>query len=360
MELNRHPRSVRARRVHLMSFVVALVSGVAPACNNGHPCQGSSSSSLPDPPPGSAPTKTTPTKTAHTKTARTDTPSPKQPSVRIKRLQPSTDDSPIVADQDFHSERGGVRIDFPRGARATIDVGARARVGTHAPAQLLLASGSAQGEYPPQGNSARPPLRIATPSGTAEIGGSGTIWATVFPDGSAWFAVLNGQCAIEAGGSPQQGSRPATRIHAGQAVLTGPAGIQPPTEGPKSEEAARKAIAQLHRSAKKITSSKASREQQQSRAHFLAQVTSLAVAKERERMLTERHKDALKQSRTSGAQTQQELIEHAQRLHQLRRATLLAYERAQTWMMRANAPSPEIERASARFHKLTGRSYHQH
>ncbi|MEM9067446.1 MAG: hypothetical protein AAGE52_03040, partial [Myxococcota bacterium] len=123
-----------------------------------------------------------------------------QPLVRIVRVGggagPLRPGQTLDANATLSAGVSEIVMDLRDGARVELLPGSRARLGEEAPAQMLLAEGHLHAILPPMGNSPRPPLRIGTAAGTVEIGGSGDVWVTARPDGTAWVAVLGGRAAV--------------------------------------------------------------------------------------------------------------------------------------------------------------------
>lgn len=153
-----------------------------------------------------------------------------------------------------------VVLDLPDRARFELEGDSVATLADEAPAQLVLGRGTARGMLPPEGGSIRPPLRLAGPTVTAEIGGSGDAWLTVLPSGSGWVASLGGRIGVRASAVGEDRALLETILGPGQGVAvsgaeaagsgtagsgTGATGIAEPIQGPQNLAAAREASRQL-------------------------------------------------------------------------------------------------------------------
>ncbi|MEM1415184.1 MAG: hypothetical protein AAGH15_09800, partial [Myxococcota bacterium] len=135
-----------------------------------------------------------------------------------------------------------VVLDFTRGGRVTLGPESVARVDGPEPMRLVLARGSAHAQLPPQGNSARPPLRVGTAAGTLVIEGAGEAYVLALPDGRGWVAQLAG-LGLARTGAAGDDERPATvRLPAGRALTFG---ADAPVAGPANLGAAQQAGAAL-------------------------------------------------------------------------------------------------------------------
>jgi hypothetical protein len=117
---------------------------------------------------------------------------------------------------------GHIVFDFPQDGRVEIEPQTRFAVGEDRPMQILLASGAVHAVLVPIGNAPRSPMRIATPSSTSEITGSGDIFVRTSPDGAdTTTVVLLGEISMHTG-TREATERPAiTRVHAGQSYASG-------------------------------------------------------------------------------------------------------------------------------------------
>lgn len=216
-------------------------------------------------------------------------------------------------------------LDLRDGARVELEPQSLARLGEEAPAQLFLARGHVHAVLPPTGNSPRPPLRIGTPAGTVEIGGSGDLWVTVRPDGTAWIALLGGRAAVLTGEQdPATNTERRLDLTPARAVVAGRS-LAEPTEGPTTVDAARALGAALMDGA----------EEREFAADLEAATAALdealgAVAAERERgaALESRHRAAVSAMAAEAPAIMQELVAHGRALDAARDVLLTRFERA--------------------------------
>ena len=230
----------------------------------------------------------------------------------------------------------GLLLDLRDGARVEITPGSRVRLGDEAPAQVIIGSGQVRGELPPAGGSPRPPLRLATPSATAEIGGSGQVWVSVRDDGRAWFACVAGMAAIFDGGQDERGSQVDATLGPGRSVVAAES-LGEVMEGPTTVAAAREAGTTLRSQGvepsdeflpaamAELEIAIASAEAEQVRGHRLAQ----------------EHREAIAAKAANARELQRALVQHAQGLQRSRDVLTTYFERARaTALLLRAAPDP--------------------
>ncbi len=239
------------------------------------------------------------------------------------------------------------------GARLELEPGAIARVVTQGPAQVLLVRGGGFVTQPAAGNSARPPLRVATPAGTLEIGGSGSAYVAAFGNGTAWVAALDGAATVSTGEADSRRRLRETELAQGQAVAV--AGrIAEPTEGPARLPAARAASAALA-----AGEGVGEGDPEAGARGLAAEVERLDQALrwlETETRhggeLTAQHRAAVQASeQDESRRLQRELVAHSQELYRLRRLAHARWERVRAqrlWLgLLDAAPSPDPVAARA-------------
>jgi len=255
-------------------------------------------------------------------------PEPRAPERRPIEIAEGPDGGAVLVD------RGAA------GGRVTLSPSSHAWLSSMAPFELVIARGRAHAVLPPAGNVDRPPLRIGTPSGTVEIGGSGEVWLEVAPDGRAWVAALGGLATVVAGGAGEgEGAPDETPLPAGRAASMSPGGTAQIADGPtridETEAAAREALAGSGDGVSPEARAAAMGE-------LVGAVSDLESARERGATLAERQRAAPpEQART----IQRDIVAHSQRLHRLRRALLARWERARA--IAGSGPAPDDLSSSA-------------
>jgi hypothetical protein len=158
--------------------------------------------------------------------------------VRVENLQESTfrAGQRLGDTATIESGASALVLDLREGGRVTLQPETTARVGSEAPAQVILASGVLHAELPPEGGSARPPLRVGTPSGSVVIEGSGEAWVAANAAASTFVAALSGR--IDAVAFDDEGALRTITLQPGQSLVLGAA---EPSDGPRDADAARAA-----------------------------------------------------------------------------------------------------------------------
>jgi len=166
--------------------------------------------------------------------------------VRVEDLQESTFRAGQRLGDTATIETGAsaLVLDLREGGRVTLQPETMARVGAEAPAQMILASGVLHAELPPEGGSARPPLRIGTPSGSVVIAGSGEVWVAANAATRTFVAALSGR--VDAVSFDDAGALRTVELQPGQSLVLG---ATEPSDGPRDADAARAACRMVIESA---------------------------------------------------------------------------------------------------------------
>jgi hypothetical protein len=220
-----------------------------------------------------------------------------------------------------------VSLAFERGARIDVEPGARfARSGASSTG-LALAAGSMHAILVPEGGSTRPALRIATPRAVLEMNGSGDVFVSALPDGSALVVVLQGYAEVTTGELDAGGRVVSVRVVAGRSVVAG-AELGVPAPGPEDLADARAAAARASRGAHRTALAP-----EESRAtladSLIAHLESFDAEEARGLELRARHREAVDARSTAAASLQGQVIAHAQALLRARRAVRTSFERAE-------------------------------
>jgi len=235
----------------------------------------------------------------------------------------------IEANTTIETGLQGLVLDLREGARVEVAPGSEARIGEEARAQVVVAEGQVGGELPPQGSSPRPPLRIATPSGTIEIGGSGKVWVLVRPDGAAWLAVTGGQARVLRGDDDEE----PLLLRPGRAVVIG----QEPTQGPETQEAARAAAEAL----RDDDATPPEDALEEAMAALTEALTAAEAVLARGEELQQQHRQAVSAMAPNASELQREIVGHAQALSRARGLLRTRFERARAWSLLVDAdPEP--------------------
>lgn len=158
--------------------------------------------------------------------------------VRVENLQESTFRAGQRLGDTATVESGAsaLVLDLRDGGRVTLQPETTVRIGAEAPAQVILAQGVVHAQLPPESGSARPPLRLGTPSGSVVIEGSGEAWIATNATGSTFVAALSGQ--VDAVAFDDADELRTITLRPGQSLVLGAA---EPSDGPRDADAARAA-----------------------------------------------------------------------------------------------------------------------
>lgn len=256
-------------------------------------------------------------------------------------------------------EGGQAVIQLRDGGRLEIDGGSTARLVEDAAAQAILVSGFLYAVQPPAGNAPRPPLRIATPAVTVEIGQSGEIYlASMGAGGAAWVSVLEGAAEVSVGEADNRRRVRTVELPAGRAVAV-PRRIAEPTEGPSRLTAAREAARLLAAGATEEVDEAADHATLSSETDRLDQALRwLETEARRGRDLTSQHRDAVRNGNPDEAnRLQRELVAHSQELYRLRRLATTRWERVRAEHLRqqaAGTASPTEDPVAMRRDRVDG------
>ena len=150
---------------------------------------------------------------------------PARPLATVRRVsaaatvlgQPATAGMPIAAEglvqstgtvPDDGASRGALSLALAEGAVIELGSASALWFGTEAPAEVVVLHGRCRATLSPQGNSPRPPLRIATAAGVAVIGGSGDVLVAALPSRRMFVAVLGGMVEVHAAAALEVASAP--------------------------------------------------------------------------------------------------------------------------------------------------------
>jgi hypothetical protein len=244
---------------------------------------------------------------------------------------------PVEAEAPIEVPEGGVADLLLRdGGRITLVDGAAARMTDEGGAQLLLLEGGAHLLQPPAGNSPRPPLRVATPFGTAEIPVSGQAYVHVFPNGTGWLAALAGTVAVSQGDATARRELRDLDLGAGRALAVTDR-MAEPTEGPRRLADARAAVGAL-RSGLVDGAALADGVRDQTR-RLDASLDWLEGETRRGRELTTLHRTAVREGSEEAQQLQARLVEHSRKLYRLRRIATVRWERLRAMVLHRDRAS---------------------
>jgi len=246
---------------------------------------------------------------------------------------------------------GRAVIELRDGGRIELDGPARAILPEDAAAQLVLIRGAAFGAQPPAGNAPRPPLRIAAPAVSVEIGVTGEFYVATFESGAAWVCSLAGTVALDRGEADNRRHLRTLVLPPGRAVAVTDR-LAEPTDGPGRLSAARAAAATLAQTPSNPVDPAAERAALESATERLDRaLVWLETEARRGRELTNAHRDAVQQSDTEEAsRLQRELVGHSQSLYRLRRLATSRWERIRAEALRLAmvgrppAPDPVAQR----------------
>jgi hypothetical protein len=210
------------------------------------------------------------------------------------------------------------------GGQATLH-DAIVRLGTEAESELLLVRGGVHASLPPQGNSPRPPLRVATPSATAEIGASGEIWVVAFHSGGSWIVGLAGRTAVTAGDVDDERELVEQSLIPGRAVVASDR-LYAPTPGPRRLDVARELTREMYTDDRAPAAQALERSVAASRQRLDEALGWLEAERTHGEELATRHRRALAQGSDEAAAISRELIGHSAALVRLRRLVLSRWE----------------------------------
>lgn len=294
-------------------------------------------------------------------------PRPEQPPARFGRVSGvvTVEGAQARAGMAVEAERtvevpanGSAVLQLRDGARLELDAGSVARVVDEGPTQLILVRGRVFASQPPSGNTARPPLRIATPGATLEIGGAGEIYASTFENGSTWVTTLEGNSTATSGEADNRRRLRVADVVEGQAVAV--AGrVADPTEGPGRLAAARAAAGALAagEGMNEADTEAAGRAFAQELERLDQSLRWLETETRNGSELTTQHRAAVQAGNREEAQRlQRELVGHSQELYRLRQIARARWDRARAqhlWLGLLDA-APAEDPIAARHDRVAG------
>jgi hypothetical protein len=226
--------------------------------------------------------------------------------------------------------RGEGRADLDLGdlGRVLLERDTEIRVSEGGAAQVLLLRGAVHVFVPPGLSGPRPPLRVATPAASIELGGSGEFYALAHPSGMTWVVGLAGLTTVANGESDGRRRLRTIELAPGRAVLVGARGLGEPTEGPARIDAARTAAATLLEGSSAPDRLRARRDLEDAARRLDESLLWLESETRRGRDLTNQHREAVRAGRSADAiRLQRELVSHAQQLYVLRQVATARWER---------------------------------
>ncbi|MBX3249859.1 MAG: hypothetical protein KF901_21960 [Myxococcales bacterium] len=222
-------------------------------------------------------------------------------------------------------------VDLREGARISLEPHARVQIGEEAPAQIFVGVGLVRATLPPEGGSARPPLRIGSLDGTVEIGGSADVWVAANAAGQTWVAVVQGRASATS--TTAEGEDHTLELGPGQSVVLGQ---DAPSPGPRNANEAR--------AAGRLVLEQASPTHAETRLAELTGPLREALAEAEAEVARGRELTAGPRPERGSAEAQARqaaLVEHGRALIRTRRRLLVRYERAVAWGLFATAQTPD-------------------
>ncbi len=222
-------------------------------------------------------------------------------------------------------EEGRAEIGLRQGGHVVLFAGAEAYVGGEGPSQIALLHGGLHAVAPPNAAGSRPPLRVATPTVSIELGGGGEFFVMVHPLAGAWIASLSGVTTVATGEVDTRRRLRVVELPSGRAMMIGTR-LNEPVDGPTGLSDARAAALAVF---EEIGGA-------DSRARDLTEVARrldesllwLEAETRRGLELTTQHRDAVRMARAEDAlRLERSLQGHAQQLHALRQIATARWER---------------------------------
>jgi len=221
-------------------------------------------------------------------------------------------------------------ISFYDGGRLSLDPDGVVLLGNEAASQTYLVRGSARATLSPAPNAPRPPLRIATPAATIDVGGSAELVVAVLSPQRTWVAVLAGSAAVVTGAADGD---PATDLRAHEDVLEpGRAALVDGDEvridtGPARAADVPAALAQLAAPATSRRGGRLDRVLAADGARLDEIFARAELGATLAADLAMRHARAAREDRSRAASLQREIAVHASRQHRVRALVLARWER---------------------------------
>lgn len=222
---------------------------------------------------------------------------------------------------------GRADVDLADGGRIVLDRDTEIRIGDGGPAQIVLVRGALHAVVPPGPAGPRPPLRVATPAASIDLGGSGEFFAVAHASGGTWIASLSGLTTIATGEADARRRLRTLDLPPGRALLV-VSRMSEPTTGPERLDDARAAGGAVFETAPPLDAARAQRDATAAGRSLDESLLWLETETRQGLELTSRHREAVRAGRgDEGMRLQRELVSHSQRLHALRQVATARWER---------------------------------
>jgi hypothetical protein len=222
---------------------------------------------------------------------------------------------------------GSADVDLRDGGRVSLDRDTEIRIGDGGPAQIVLVRGALHAVVPPGPAGPRPPLRIATPSASVDLAGSGELYVIAHASGATWVVGLGGLTTVVTGEVDGRRRLRVVELVPSRAVLVA-ARMAEPTDGPARLDEARTAAAALLESAAPLEAERATRDLGELATRLDESLLWLETEGRRGRDLTTQHRAAVSEGDSERSmRLQRDLVGHAQQLHALRQIATARWER---------------------------------
>lgn len=222
---------------------------------------------------------------------------------------------------------GRADVDLGEGGRVVLDGDTEVRVGDGGPAQIVLVRGALHALVPAGPAGPRPPLRVATPAASIDLGGSGEFFVIAHASGGAWVASLAGLTTVSTGEADARRRLRTVELPPGRALLIA-SRIAEPTEGPTRLDDARPIAALIFEPSAVLDAARAQRDLTESARRLDESLLWLETETRRGLELTAAHRESVRTGRTDdGMRLQRELVTHAQQLYSLRQVATARWER---------------------------------
>lgn len=261
---------------------------------------------------------------------------PEQPPARLVRWQGEVQRArgTIVPGQpleagEFLAVRGEGRadVDLAEGGRIVLGRDTEVRIGDGGPAQVILLRGALHALVPPGPGGPRPPLRVACPAASVDLGGSGEFFVLSHASGGAWVASLAGMTTVTTGEVDARRRLRVVELPPARS-LTIASRMAEPADGPTRLDEAHAMAATVFGDAAPVDAARARRDLLDAAARLDEATLWLETETRAGRDLTTNHREAVRAGRAEDAmRLQRELVTHAQRLHALRQVVAARWER---------------------------------
>jgi hypothetical protein len=221
---------------------------------------------------------------------------------------------------------GRADVDLGDGGRVTLDRDTEIRIGG-GPAQVFLVRGALHGVVPAGPARPRPPLRVATPAASVDLGGSGEFFVVAHSSGATWIAGLAGLTTVTSGEADSRHRLRTVELPPGRALLVG-ARMAEPTEGPTRLADGRAAATLVLETAAPLDATRAASELLDASRRLDESLSWLETEARRGRELTTQHREAVRAGNPPEAmRLQRELVGHSSQLYSLRQVSTARWER---------------------------------